>query len=161
MIDWLYVLLAILLEVVATSCMKFSEGFSKIVPSILMFVCYGLCFTALTFALKKLELGIVYAVWSGLGTILIAAIGIFVLNESVSPAKIGGILLIIIGVVILKLNSEPTIAHEQGIVLGESALNVNVKTREPVKIQDTITVAKDRVLLIPQVPIKSPELENS
>jgi small multidrug resistance pump len=57
MLSWLYVILAILLEVVAPTCMKLSEGFSKIVPSILMFVFYGMCFTILTFALKKIELG--------------------------------------------------------------------------------------------------------
>jgi len=112
MIIWLYIFLAIVLEVVATTCLKLSEGFSKIVPSILMFVFYGLSFTILTLVLKKIELGIVYAVWSGLGTVLITTIGIFWMNESASPVKIGAILLIIIGVVILKLNPETIILQK-------------------------------------------------
>jgi small multidrug resistance pump len=160
MISWIYVILAIILEVIATTCMKYSQGFSKILPSILMFVFYALCFTILTLSVKKLELGIVYAVWSGLGTVLITSIGIFLLNESASPIKIGGILLIIIGVVILKLNSEPAIAEETGILSGESAVNINLEITEPVKIQDTITMDKDSTLLIPQLPIKSLEIEN-
>ena len=157
--SWIYIMLAIVLEVVATSCMKLSEGFSKILPSILMFVFYGLCFTLLTLGLKKLELGVVYAVWSGLGTVLIAAIGIIWLNESASPIKIGAILLIIIGVVILKVNHEPVTIQGKEMLLEESALNVYFETTEPVKTQDMLPV-EDAALLMSQMPIKSPELEN-
>lgn len=156
---WIYILLAIFLEVVATSCMKLSEGFSKILPSILMFVCYGICFTILTLALKKIELGVVYAVWSGLGTVLITAIGIFWLNESASPGKIGAILLIIVGVVILKLNPESVIVQEEGILSGEGTGIGNLETTQPVKTQDMLPSAQDSAFLMPQMPIKSPELE--
>lgn len=154
-------MLAIVLEVVATSCMKLSEGFSKVLPSVLMFVCYGLCFTILAFALKKIELGVVYAVWSGLGTISIAAIGIICFHESASPLKIGAILLIIIGVVILKLNHEPvTTIQGKEMLLEESALNVYLETTEPVKTQDMLPTVEEAALLMSQMPIKSPELEN-
>lgn len=157
--SWLYILLAILLEVVATTCMKLSEGFSKILPSILMFVFYGICFTLLTLTLKKLELGIVYAVWSGLGTVLITAIGIFWLNESASPVKIGAILLIIVGVVILKLNPESVIVQEEGILSGEGVGIGNLEITQPVKTQDMLPPAQDSAFLMPQMPIKSPDLE--
>ena len=157
--SWIYIGLAIILEVVATSCMKLSEGFSKILPSILMFVFYGLCFTIMTLALKKMELGVVYAVWSGLGTVLITAIGIFWLNESASPVKIGAILLIIIGVVILKLNPEPVIVQEEGILSGEGAGIGNLEITQPVKTLEILLPAQDSTLLMPQMPIKYPELE--
>lgn len=159
MSSWIYILLAIILEVVATTCMKLSEGFSKILPSILMFVFYGLCFTILTLALKKIELGVVYAVWSGLGTVLITAIGIFLLNESASPVKLGAILLIIIGVVILKVNPESVIVQEEGILSGEGAGIGNLETTQPVKTQEILPPAQDSALLMPQMPIKSPELD--
>ena len=157
---WIYILLAIVLEVVATSCMKLSEGFSNVLPSVLMFVFYGLCFTILALVLKKLELGVVYAVWSGLGTILITAIGIIWFNESASPLKIGAILLIIIGVVILKVNHEPVTIQGKEMLLEESALNVYFETTEPVKTQDMLPTVEDAALLMSQMPIKSPELEN-
>jgi small multidrug resistance pump len=139
--------------------MKLSEGFSKILPSILMFVCYGLCFTIMTLALKKLELGVVYAIWSGLGTVLITAIGIFWLNESASPAKIGAILLIIVGVVLLKLNPESVIVPEEGILSGEGAGIGNLETTQLVKTQDMLPPAQDSAFLMPQMPIKPPELD--
>ncbi len=139
MISWICVILAIFLEIIATSCLKLSEGFSKILPSILTFVFYGLSFAILGFSLKKLEVSIVYAVWSGMGTVLITVIGIFWLNESVSPLKIGAIILILMGVIILKLNSEPTIAQEQGILSAGSAVNINlVEITEPAKIEDLV-----------------------
>ena len=77
--------------------MKFSEGFSKPIPSVLIFVFYGIAFFALTLALKKIDISIAYAVWSGLGTALIACIGIFYFHEPVSAVKILCIGLIIAG----------------------------------------------------------------
>src|SRR3989338_1998353 len=70
--SWL--LLAIVLEVCGTTSMKLSEGFAKLLPSILIFVFYGLSFASLTIALKSIDVSIAYAVWSGVGTALIAAI---------------------------------------------------------------------------------------
>jgi len=73
---WLYLVIAIVLEVIGTTSMKFSEGFTKIIPSILMFVFYLASLAALTLALKKIDVSVAYAVWAGLGTALIATIGI-------------------------------------------------------------------------------------
>jgi small multidrug resistance pump len=79
--------------------MKLSDGFTKLVPSVLLFVFYAASFVALTFALKKIDVSIAYAVWSGFGTALIATIGILFFRESVSWLKLACILLIILGVV--------------------------------------------------------------
>ncbi|MBN3922904.1 multidrug efflux SMR transporter [Nostoc sp. NMS4] len=97
--DWIYLVLAILFEVSGTTCMKLSQGFTKTVPSVLIFVFYGLCFTFLTFALKRLEVSVAYSVWAGLGTVLIALIGIIWFRESATLIKLVSIALIIIGVI--------------------------------------------------------------
>ncbi len=99
LISWIYLIAAILFEVSGTTCMKLAEGFTKTVPSILIFVFYGICFTFLTLALKRLEVSVAYAVWSGLGTILIASIGVIWFRESFTPIKFLSIALIIIGVI--------------------------------------------------------------
>jgi small multidrug resistance pump len=99
LISWLYLIAAIIFEVSGTTCMKLSQGFTKIVPSILIFVFYGICFTFLTFALKRLEVSVAYAVWSGLGTILITSIGVVWFREYFTPVKFLSIALIIIGVI--------------------------------------------------------------
>lgn len=102
---WLFLTFAIILEVAGTTSMKLSQGFTKIIPSVLIFVFYGASFTFLTFALKKIEVSTAYAVWSGVGTALIAIIGIFYFRESATALKIVSILLIIIGVIGLNLSN--------------------------------------------------------
>lgn len=101
---WLFLVLAILLEVSGTTCMKLSDGFKEIVPSVLVFVFYGLSFTAFIYALKTIPLSISYAIWAGLGLALIAAIGILYFKEPVTAAKMLFIGLIVIGVVGLSLS---------------------------------------------------------
>lgn len=101
---WLYLVLAILLEVSGTTCMKLSDGFTKLVPSILLFVFYSLSFGMLTLALKKLDVSIAYAVWSGVGTALIATIGVLWFKEPATALKLISLGLIIIGVVGLNLS---------------------------------------------------------
>ncbi|MEC4819306.1 MAG: multidrug efflux SMR transporter, partial [Scytonema sp. PMC 1069.18] len=116
MLSWIYMILAILLEVAGTTCMKFSEGFTKVWPSIFIFVFYALCFSILALALKTIEVSIAYAVWSGLGTVLIVSIGILWFHESVSLIKLLSIVLIIIGVIGLHISSEP-VSEGEGISL--------------------------------------------
>ena len=101
--SWLYLTGAILLEVAGTSCMKLSQGFTKLIPSILIFVFYGLSFVGLTIALKKIDVSIAYSVWAGIGTALIAGIGMFYFKEPLTLVKVLSILLIIAGVVGLNL----------------------------------------------------------
>ncbi|HLO84886.1 MAG TPA: multidrug efflux SMR transporter [Nostocaceae cyanobacterium] len=100
---WLYLILGIVFEVLGTTCMKLSEGFTRLFPSIGMLVLYGLCFTFLTLSFKRIEVSVAYAVWSGLGTALIAGIGIGWFEESASPVKLISIVLILLGVLGLNL----------------------------------------------------------
>ena len=101
--SWLYLVLAIILEVSGTTSMKLSQGFTKLLPSVLMFLCYGLSLSALTLALKKIDVSLAYAVWSGLGTALIASVGIIWFREPLTAMKIASLLLIILGVIGLNL----------------------------------------------------------
>ena len=103
---WIYLVIAIVFEVAGTTAMKFSEGFTKTVPSVLMFVFYILSLVALTYALKKIDMSMAYAVWAGVGTALITIVGIFLFKEPAGIVKILSIVLIIIGVVGLHLSSE-------------------------------------------------------
>ncbi|MGG3621972.1 multidrug efflux SMR transporter [Bacillus gobiensis] len=104
--NWFYLLLAILLEVAGTASMKFSDGLTKIVPSILMVPFYAASFTFLAFSLKTLDVSVAYAIWSGMGIILITIIGFFYFGEQLSGLKILAILLIVTGVVILNFTGE-------------------------------------------------------
>jgi small multidrug resistance pump len=103
MIYWIYLLIAILTEVVGTTMMKVSQGLTRLVPSITMFVMYAVSFVFMAFALKKIEVSTAYAIWSGLGTALIATIGIVAFRESFSIPKLLGIVMIIGGVVLLNI----------------------------------------------------------
>jgi small multidrug resistance pump len=101
--SWIYLIIAIITEVSGTTAMKLSEGFSKLVPSIMTFGFYGLSLTLLTLALKNIDLSVAYAIWSGVGTAIIATIGILLFKESVSLIKILSILMIIAGVIGLNI----------------------------------------------------------
>lgn len=103
---WVLLIGAITAEIIATSFLKLSEGMSKLLPSVVMAISYLAAFSLLAQALKKMELGIAYAIWSGLGTAAIAVIGMAFMEESVTTAKILGLALIIGGVVILNLTSD-------------------------------------------------------
>jgi small multidrug resistance pump len=96
--DWLFLSAAIVLEVAGTVSMKFSHGFSNALPSVLLFLFYGASFTCLNFALRTIDVSIAYAIWSALGLMLVAAIGILVLRESASALKLASIALIVAGV---------------------------------------------------------------
>lgn len=83
--------------------MKASHGLSKALPAVMMFACYAGSLTMLTLALKRIELGVAYAIWAGLGTALVAGIGAVVFGESMNFIKALAIVLIIAGVVLLNL----------------------------------------------------------
>lgn len=103
---WLYLIIAITMEVAGTTSMKLSEGFSKLLPSISIFIFYGISFTFLTLALKVLPVGMTYAIWSGAGTALITLVGIIWFGESFNMIKVISLLLIIIGVAGLHASRE-------------------------------------------------------
>lgn len=103
MLFWIYLLIAILTEVVGTTLMKVSQGLTRLMPSVLMFVMYAVSFVFMALALKKIEVSTAYAIWSGLGTALIATIGIIAFRESFNIPKLVGLVLIIGGVVLLNI----------------------------------------------------------
>ncbi|MFE6100074.1 DMT family transporter [Streptomyces laurentii] len=94
---------AIAAEILATTSMKYSDGFSKLWPSLVTGVGYVVAFALLAQALKTLQVGTAYAIWSGVGTAAVAVIGFLFLGESLGPAKIVGLVLIIAGVAVLNL----------------------------------------------------------
>lgn len=102
---WISLVIAIIFGVLGTISMKLSHGLRKIKPLIYLVIFYTISFTALTFAMKHIQLSIVYAVWSGIGTVLIAIIGFLYFNESVSFRKIVFLILIVIGVIGIHLNN--------------------------------------------------------
>ncbi|MER6050763.1 multidrug efflux SMR transporter [Streptomyces sp. BHT-5-2] len=95
---------AILSEILATTSMKYSHGFSRLWPSLGTTVGYVLAFALLAQTLKSMSVGTAYAIWAGTGTAVIAAIGMVFLGESTSALKILGVLLVIAGVVVLNLD---------------------------------------------------------
>lgn len=103
---WILLAFAIVLEVAGTTNMKLSEGFSNLVPSVLVIFFYALSIIALTFAVNRLEVSVAYAVWSGMGTALVAMIGLWFFRESVTSVKVVALGLIIVGVVMLHLADE-------------------------------------------------------
>jgi small multidrug resistance pump len=97
----LWLALAIGSEIVATVSLKLSDGFTKPAPSVVVVAGYALSFYALSISLRTIPLGVVYAIWSGVGTAAIVVIGLFLFRESLDAVKVVGIGLIITGVVML------------------------------------------------------------
>ncbi len=100
---WLILCLGILFEVLGTISMKYAEGFTRLWPSVLVFVFYGISLAVLVFVLEKMEVSIAYAIWASAGTALIAIIDIVFYKEQVSALKIASIALIILGILGLEL----------------------------------------------------------
>lgn len=102
---WLLLGLAILAEVLATSALKLTEGFTRLGPSLVVIAGYALAFYFLALALRSMSVGVAYAIWAGLGMALIALIGWAVLGERLDGPGMAGIGLIIGGVILLSLVS--------------------------------------------------------
>ncbi|MFH8343156.1 DMT family transporter [Streptomyces sp. NPDC018045] len=94
---------AIISEILATTAMKYSEGFSRLWPSLGTVLGYVVAFVLLAKTLKTMDVGTAYAIWSGAGTAVVAAIGMVFLGEAVTAARIIGVVLVIVGVVVLNL----------------------------------------------------------
>jgi len=108
--NWLYLIAAILVEVTATSFLKSSEGFTRLGPSVAVVAGYAVSFFFLSLTLRAIPIGIAYAVWSGLGIVLITAVGWLVFGQKLDAAGVAGIALIAAGVVVLNVFSR-TAAH--------------------------------------------------
>lgn len=100
---WLFLAIAIGTEITATTALKYSNGFSKMGPTIIVIAGYSIAFFMLDQALKTMDVGIADAIWAGLGTAIVAAIGIAFLGEPVGTMKIIGIAMVIGGVVALNI----------------------------------------------------------
>lgn len=100
---WLTLLLAIVFEVLATSALKESQGMKQLIPSISALIGYGISFYFLASALNHIPLGMAYAIWSGVGIVVLSIIGFFVYQQSLSYLHLAGIALITLGVVLLKI----------------------------------------------------------
>ncbi|MCM3658311.1 multidrug efflux SMR transporter [Agromyces mediolanus] len=108
---WLFLSLAIAFEVAATSFIGKTEGFTKLWWTVGVLAGYGVSFLMLAQAVRELEIGIVYAIWSGVGTAAIVAIGVLFLGESLTVPKLIGIGLIIAGVIVLNVFAGHSAAH--------------------------------------------------
>ena len=97
---------AILSEIVATTALKLSDGFTKPLPSLIVVVGYGIAFYLISLSLRQIPIGTAYAIWSGVGTAATAVIGVLLWKETLEPGRIIGIALIIIGVVVLQAFSK-------------------------------------------------------
>lgn len=99
---WMILLFAILLEVAGTTSMKISDEFTKLAPSVMIYVFYGLSFYVFPMSLKRIDLSTSYAVWSGLGTVLTCLIGYFCFSDTMNMRKIVALTSIILGCIVLK-----------------------------------------------------------
>jgi small multidrug resistance pump len=106
---WLFLGLAIASEVTATASLKASEGFTKLVPSIVVIAGYSAAFYFLSLTLEDIPIGVAYAVWSGVGVAAIALISVFYMDQKIDLAGVVGISLIVIGVIVLRLFSESAV----------------------------------------------------
>ena len=97
---------AIVLEVAGTTFLQMSEQFTKLVPTLLMSACYLVAFYFLTLAIKTIPIGLAYAIWSGLGIVLISIIGYVVFRQALDLAALFGIALIIVGVIVVNVFSK-------------------------------------------------------
>lgn len=107
---YLYLALAIVSEVIATSLMPLTQGFTRLWPSLAVAVGYGIAFYCLSLTLKVLPIGVIYAIWSGAGIALIAVVGTVFFKQSLDTPALIGIGLIVAGVLVLNLFSK-TLPH--------------------------------------------------
>lgn len=109
MSNWIYLILAIISEVIATSSLKSTEGFTKLWPSIIVLLGYSAAFYFLSLTLDTIPIGIVYAIWSGVGIAAIAVVSVIFFDQKLDTASYIGMGLIIAGVVVLRLYSDASV----------------------------------------------------
>jgi small multidrug resistance pump len=104
-VPYVYLAIAILAEVIGTSALKSADGFTKLRPSLVVVVAYGVSFYFLSLALQAIPVGIAYAIWSGVGVALITLIGWFIFKQKLDAAALWGVGLIVAGVVVIQMSS--------------------------------------------------------
>jgi len=107
--NWLFLGLAIFSEVLATSFLKSSEGFTKLWPSVIVFAGYMLAFYFLSLTLETIPIGVAYAIWSGVGVASITLVSVIAFDQKIDFSAILGIGLIIVGVIVLRVFSDASI----------------------------------------------------
>lgn len=100
--NWGFLAVAIAAEIAATSALKASEGFTRVLPALISIAGYGCSFYALSMSLRSIPLGLAYAVWSGVGIAALSLIGWLAFRQPLSASQIGGLVLIIAGVALLR-----------------------------------------------------------
>ncbi len=110
-VHWIYLGIAILCEVIATSALKSASGFTRPFPAVVVVLGYALAFYLLSLALRTIPLGVAYAIWSGVGLALVALVGWIAYGELLDGAAILGLALIGLGVLVLSLVSKVTLIH--------------------------------------------------
>lgn len=107
---YLYLALAIIFEVIGSSSMKASDGFTKWLPTVIVAITYLICFYFLSLTLKSMPLGLAYAIWGGLGIVLTAIISVLIFKQSMDLPAIVGVILIVSGVFVMNFFSK-TLSH--------------------------------------------------
>ncbi|NQX40484.1 small multidrug resistance pump [Pedobacter steynii] len=103
---FIYLFVAITAEVIATSALKASEQFSKLIPSLIVIAGYMIAFYFLSLTLRTMQVGIAYALWSGVGIVLVSAAGYFLYQQKLDLPAVLGISLIILGVIVINVFSK-------------------------------------------------------
>ena len=106
---WGYLLLAIVSEVVATSALKSSESFSRLWPSVLTVVGYGVAFYLLSLTLREMPVGIAYAIWSGVGIVLVSLAAVVLFGQKLDLPALIGMGLIVAGVIVINVCSKSVV----------------------------------------------------
>lgn len=106
----IFLFIAIILETIATSCLKASDSFTKLIPSIFTVIGYAGAFYFLSLTIRTIPLGIAYALWSGIGIVLITAVGFFLFKQKLDIPAIIGIGMIVLGVIVIQVFSK-TASH--------------------------------------------------
>ena len=107
---WIFLGIAIVSEVMATSALKASDGFSKLIPSVIVVIGYSVAFYFLSLTLKAIPVGVAYAIWSGLGVVLVTVASWFLYSQKLDLGAIVGMALIVTGVIVMNLFSK-TLSH--------------------------------------------------
>ncbi|MES2741235.1 MAG: multidrug efflux SMR transporter [Pseudomonadota bacterium] len=100
--NWLYLAVAVLAEVIATSALKASDGFSRAGPVAVLAVGYALAFFMLSKALRTIPVGVAYAIWSGAGIVLVSVVGYVAFRQRLDPTALVGMAFIVVGVVLMQ-----------------------------------------------------------
>lgn len=107
---YIYLFIAIIAEVIGTTALKASEQFTRLIPSVIVVVGYGVAFYLLSLVLKTLQVGIAYAIWTGVGIVLVTIFGLIIYKQMPDLPAVIGMLLIIAGVIAVTLFSKSTVS---------------------------------------------------